>query len=671
MTKLTLISLLIIIFFSACQPASPPQRDASAHSPRYHADSMSTLGRARIFYAEKRDRDAIPSLDSTFRLPACMNPDSRHPDSLTTLEARSLCNRALHELMVTYNILMDYGTGLQHFDSLDNLRIPFMQRYCLRGLYVAKAQMLMPLDRHSEALHYLNLAMKLAETDNEAPEYDSYWSGTAGCTYMGVDTISTRAEHALLRVADITRRTSFRSKFHSHFTARLADIYLHQGRYEDAITLCKEALDHCQLGDQGHYVAAENLTEIYRRLGLYEDALHYSSIVTDAPRRYEVLNNLHGRSYITKAAVLADMQRIDEALIALQQADSCFDRTDNKYFQLQVTLERAHLLSNLPDSLDASLHIFASYEGQIPAHRQAFYHYYYGSALVRAEQYARAIPLLERAVPESENISERLMAYEAARQLTECYHRAGRHARLAEFLPHYQVLADSMASDAKIRQLASANIRYETEKKEQENRTLAAEVILKDSRLRTTFLIGALCLLVAGSIIVWGVMRNRALTLRHRLNEQEKESAATLLREKETQLHSIIENRLQLYNRNLDLLRQLSDIQAASNYTCDLDLVMESLQKSLFSKEDTERFRRNFSAVYPSALNRLRNRHPELTRNEELFCMLVMLKQNNEEMAHTLGISVRSVSKIRYRLRIKLELPEGADVDKEIRDIME
>ena len=48
-----------------------------------------------------------------------------------------------------------------------------------------------------------------------------------------------------------------------------------------------------------------------------------------------------------------------------------------------------------------------------------------------------------------------------------------------------------------------------------------------------------------------------------------------------------------------------------------------------------------------------------------------MLKQNNEEMAHTLGISKPSVSKMRYRIRLKLELPEGTDVDAEIKKIME
>ena len=694
-----LFLLLLPLLLAACHPtgnSSQTSTAADTPSPRYLTDSLRTLGPAHQLCDENRERDATPYLDSVFLLPARLDPAAPpHPDSLTTREARQLCNRALRELMANYNILMDYEAGLRHLDSLQRLRLPFIERYCLRGLLTAKAQMLMPLDRHNEAIELLNRAMQLAEAEDsiarsssgtdgkyfpESPEYDNYWSGAAGITYMGVDTVSTRAKEAFLRVIDIARRTGFRGGLYSHSVARLADIYLREGKYEQSIALCREAIDTTpdRADEQGRLVAAENLTEAYRQLGLYEDALRYCALVTDAPDDYQVLNNLRGYSYINRAAILGEMQRTDEALLALTRADSCFQVTDNDYCRMQIALERAHLLSTLPDSLAGSLRTFAAYESQVPPHFQASYHYYYGSALVRAGQYARAVPLLQQAVTQSENTSQRLMAHEAARLLVDCYLQLGQYDRLARFLPHYQALTDSVASDSKIRQLASANIRFETEKKEQQNRALTAEVALKDSRLHTTLLVGALCLLLLAAVIVWGVMRHRALSLRHRLNlqekasaEKERQAAEALLHEKESQLHRLIESRQRLHDRNRALLRQLSDIQAAHPNTCDLEGFMESLQQSLFSKEDAEVFRRNFSAVYPMALTRLRTHCPDLTYSDELFCILAMLKQNNEEMAHTLGISKPSVSKMRYRIRLKLELPEGTDVDAEIKKIME
>lgn len=664
---------------SAGHAAGNPEHPAIPRSPRYHSDSLRLFSRAHRLYDEKRDREAIPCLDSVFLLPASLRPGAPlHPDSLTTAEARLLCNRALRELMATYNILMDFEGGLRHLDSLRHLRLPFVERYCLRGLLTAKAQMLMALKRHAEALQCLDQATWLAQTDDsiaatlpadlpESPEYDSYWTAAAGITYMGVDSVSTRAEQAFRRVIDIARRTGFRGGLYSHAIGRLADIYLHQGKYEQSIALCREAIAATppdKPEEQAQYIAAENLTEAYRRLGLYDEALRYCALVTHAPSDYEILNNLRGRSYWNQAAIYSDMGRTDSALIALRKADSCFTRTGDEYFLMQTSVERAHLQSTLPGLLPASLQLFDSLRPHVPPHSRATYHYYYADALARNHEHHRAIPLLERAVTEAKDVSRLLLAYEAARLLTECYRLTGLSTRLSVFLPRYQTLADSIASDAKIRQLAAANIRFETEKKEQENRALTAEVALKDSRLRTILLVAALCLLLAAGIMVWAVMRHRAIRIR-------QEAAAALLNEQQAQLHSLIRDRQQLNDRNLDLVRQLSDIQTTHENTCNLDSIMENLQQSLFSKEDAERFRRNFSAVYPMALNRLRSHCPDLTYNDELFCMLAMLQLDNSEMARTLGISKPSVSKTRYRIRVKLDLPEGADVDAEVRKIME
>lgn len=220
-----------------------------------------------------------------------------------------------------------------------------------------------------------------------------------------------------------------------------------------------------------------------------------------------------------------------------------------------------------------------------------------------------------------------------------------------------------MLSDAKIRQLAAANIRFETEKKEQQNRALTAEVALKESHLHTALLVGALCLLIAAALVV-------TMALRRRLERQKKEGAEKLLHEREQQLRHLIQERQRLNAQNLDLLRRLQDIQALHENSCDMDGIMESLYQNLCCKENTERFRQNFSMVYPMALNRLRSRCADLTYNDELFCMLTIFLLDNSEMAHTLGISKASVSKTRYRVRVKLNLPEGTDVDEEVRKIM-
>lgn len=668
------IFLFLILSLAACSGKSGTGVAASGdgRSPLYLADSLRTMGRAEKLYDAKQYRACIRCLDSVFLLPVCLEPERQPADTLSAAEGRQLANAALRLLMVCYNVLMDYEEGIDYFDSLQQAPNPFIRRYALRGVLTAKAQMLMPLARHAETLECLNQAMSLARAEDslpparrETPAQDSYWSAAAGITYMGADTASLRAEEAFLRVMEIARRTGYRGGLYAHAMGRLADIYLHQGQYEKGIKLCEEAIANSEKSpeSQSHLVAAENLTEAYRQLELYDEALRYCAMVTEAPSDFEAINNLRGRSFLNKAAVLTEMSRFPDALEAVEQADSCFRRTGNAYFRMLAEMDRARLLAQLPDSAATALRLFEHLQAEVPPHRYAFFHYYYGAALANNGDPRRAIPLLEQAVPEAEAISQTAIAHKAARLLAECYRQTGQATRLADLLPHYQALADSVASNAKIRQLAAANIRFETTKREQENRALTAEVELEKSRLRLTLLAGGACLLLVISILAWMVMHRR-------LDRQEKASAQALLHQQEEQLHILIHDRQQLYDHNQDLLRQLAEFQAEHANTCNLDRIMESLQQSLFSKEDTDRFRRNFSALYPLALNHLRRHCPDLTYNEELFCMLAMLQLSNSEMARTLGISNPSVSKIRYRLRIKLGLPEGTEVDPFVRSIM-
>ena len=56
-------------------------------------------------------------------------------------------------------------------------------------------------------------------------------------------------------------------------------------------------------------------------------------------------------------------------------------------------------------------------------------------------------------------------------------------------------MRDSVTRKDKIRQLASANIRFETQKKEQENLLLTAEVRLQDTLLHVYSIAGVCALL--------------------------------------------------------------------------------------------------------------------------------------------------------------------------------
>lgn len=105
-------------------------------------------------------------------------------------------------------------------------------------------------------------------------------------------------------------------------------------------------------------------------------------------------------------------------------------------------------------------------------------------------------PLLRKSIGELKDISELHPASEAAELLMEGYRHTRRAVDMLTVFPEYRMMRDSVTREDKIHQLASANIRFETQKKEQENRLLTAEVRLQDTLLHVYSIAGVCALLL-------------------------------------------------------------------------------------------------------------------------------------------------------------------------------
>ena len=124
-------------------------------------------------------------------------------------------------------------------------------------------------------------------------------------------------------------------------------------------------------------------------------------------------------------------------------------------------------------------------------------------------------------------------------------------------------------------------------------------------------------------------------------------------------LDNLLSTQQELNRRNERLSAELE--QAAHNEV--IDSVRQKLNPSLLSGEDELRFRQSFAALYPRFLPGLRKDFPELTKSDELLCMLIYLKQSTDEISLALGISRPSVNSGRSRIRKKLGLQKEESLD--------
>ena len=96
----------------------------------------------------------------------------------------------------------------------------------------------------------------------------------------------------------------------------------------------------------------------------------------------------------------------------------------------------------------------------------------------------------------------------------------------------------------------------------------------------------------------------------------------------------------------------------------------ETLTPFVLKEGDETKFRQCFELLYPLFLHRLRERVPSITRREELLCMLIVLKQDNKEIADLLAIAPRSVLMLRHRFRQKIGLPTEYSLENFIEDTL-
>jgi len=136
------------------------------------------------------------------------------------------------------------------------------------------------------------------------------------------------------------------------------------------------------------------------------------------------------------------------------------------------------------------------------------------------------------------------------------------------------------------------------------------------------------------------IMKLRNDRLRNELESKNRELATTAM--------SLINKNELLLGIKHDLL-QMGD-------KASRDEVIKLVNNNLNNNSDWEFFKEAFNNADKDFLNKMKNKHPELTANDLKFCAFLRLNLSSKEIAPLLNISVRSVEIKRYRLRKKMKL---------------
>lgn len=657
--KYIFFCMLICLLLASC---SPRRTETTDDSMKY-TDALSTACiEARDNYLKKQYSEAQLILEKALgNLPTSLTPN----DSLL---------KYVRETLSEYRGVMvnaqKYQEGEQFLRSIQSPLIQHDSRYEL----LATRAHLLQMGRESKQAIALIDSFAAIPDPTDAQRLIKYCELASGVYFYSGHDIKNAIR--LLEKATNSYRQGNNSPYIGRIYSRLGSYYRQENDYQHSAEANQAAIDFhendsIQRQKNGIIMAYGEQSNLYLALKMYDRALVLNQLACNHSLQQDSFGL--GDLYRFRSEIFKEKKQTDSTIYYLNKAyeTSLALGRLNGVFYNRVALAQFYL--TIPDSAKRSLEIsrtLCTDSAKVPKFLRLNLKQYIGEGLIQTGETVRGIRLMEEAAKEYQEIGMKNMQNQMIPVLMKAYLKGGMNEQFIKNYPYYQSVVDSMHNDDQMRTLAATTIQYETQKKEKENQLLNAEIRLKNNALKTYTLTGLsllLCFACAGG---WLVMRQRSLKLHLHLQEQEKRFADQKLHEQSERLKQLIASRQELNNHNEDLLRQLAEVQVAHEKTCNLDRVMESLQPRLLTNEEEEQFRTAFSSLYPTVLLKLRSICPRATRTDELLCMLIILKQTNEEISRTLGISRASVLQNRYRLRSKLDLPERSDLDTEVRRLL-
>ena len=187
---------------------------------------------------------------------------------------------------------------------------------------------------------------------------------------------------------------------------------------------------------------------------------------------------------------------------------------------------------------------------------------------------------------------------------------------------------------------------------EQQRRELQIVQLEKANQRLWFYVCIALFLLIIAVVVAILLYQKRV----HKINIQQADNKLSALSNELRQTHTEKE----IISQKIDEI--MEDIDSRQE--------LETLTPSLLQKKGEPKFRQRFELLYPLFLHRLRERVPSITRREELLSMLIVLKQDNREIAELLAIAPRSVLMLRHRFRQKIGMATELSLEDFIAEIL-
>ena len=507
-----------------------------------------------------------------------------------------------------YNYLKSkqFRSGIEYMDSLS--QIPFIQENCKHELLSARASMHQMYGDNEQAIELANEYLQL-------PDYED------------TDRFIPQAEI-------------------------ISGVYIYSGK---AVAINQEAISSYtdSIAPPNIVIAYGEQANLYAELGMYDRALQLNT----KAQHYSLLKDSFGLGdlYRYRAAIFGQTGIKDSIFYYLNQAEkiSALQGSFKGVFVNKVTTVEAYL--DYTDSVQKALTLALSIcpdSSRMPQWAKYELELHLGRALLQTGKATQGIPLIEKAAQGFISMDMRSGKQKANNILMDYYLSMNMNDAFVRCYKRSQTFTDSLNLAEKMRAVAAANIRFDTERKEKENTLLSAQVKLQKQQLFYNICISITLLLTLIISVAYFINKRKSNRL--------------LLGKHKQEIKKLITRQQELNRRNEQLTEQIEQAMATNNLTS----IRQLTGQNLLSKEDENDFRQSFAVIHPLYLPRLREYYPQLTRNEELLAMLICMNQSTDEIALIMGINRNSVNMIRSRMRKNIGLAKEESLDEVVKQFL-
>ncbi|MBR8536978.1 regulator [Carboxylicivirga sediminis] len=167
-------------------------------------------------------------------------------------------------------------------------------------------------------------------------------------------------------------------------------------------------------------------------------------------------------------------------------------------------------------------------------------------------------------------------------------------------------------------------------------------------------------------------LTNEALKAEQEVIKMRNEKLRSEMQFKEQELASLTVHIVQKNDLLSELqgqLKRIKRIKGQDESERKIESLIQKIGKDIDNESNWQLFERQFEQVHQTFINKLVERHMELTDKEKKLCAYIKMGMASKEIASLMNISTRSVENNRYKLRQKLGLKTGDDLSEYIASI--